>query len=121
MGEEPGMIIVSAELEFENQQDRDEAILKTTDIQMATRQEEAGCLAYCFAADPAIATRIQVYELWENSSSLAAHFQHPNYTAMVDALVNSKVVSSSNRAYLAEKQEPVYHPDGSAKSAFFEG
>ena len=114
------MIVVSAELEFETQQDRDHAIMATTIIQMATRKEEPGCHAYCFAADPSVPTRIQVYELWEDSASLVAHFKHPNYHAMVEALRGAKVVSSANRAYLVEREEPVYTAEGGAKSAFFE-
>ena len=70
------MIIVVAALEFASQADRDEAVRLTADVQRLTREEEPGCHDYCFAPDPAIATRMQVYELWEDSDSLAAHFQH---------------------------------------------
>ena len=48
------------------------------------RDEESGCLAYCFAADPSEPNHIQVYELWTDPESLAAHFDHPNYAAMVE-------------------------------------
>ena len=37
---------------------------------------------YCFAADPCQADLIQVYELWEDAPSLAAHFLHENYFNM---------------------------------------
>ena len=89
------MIIVVAALEFEDQASRDAAVEKTADIQMATRQEEAGCHAYCFAPDPSVPTRIQVYELWEDSDSLAAHFKHPNYDAMVAALSSACLLYTS--------------------------
>ena len=62
------MIIVVAALEFANQADRDEAVRLTADVQRLTREEEPGCHDYCFAPDPAIATRMQVYELWEDSA-----------------------------------------------------
>ncbi len=68
------MIIVVAALGFANQQDRDRAVALTADVQMATRVEERGCRDYCFAPDPSVPTRIQVYELWDDSDSLAAHF-----------------------------------------------
>ena len=58
------MIIISATLDFETEADRDKAVSLTKDIQMATRTEEEGCICYCFASDPAVANRIQVYELW---------------------------------------------------------
>ena len=95
------MIIVVAALEFENRQDRDKAVDATKDVQMATRVEEPGCQDYCFATDPAVATRIQVYELWEDSNSLAAHFQHPNYLKMVEVLNSAGITGSTNQAYLA--------------------
>jgi len=73
------MIIVVAALEFNSEADRDRAVELTRDVQMATRVEEPGCRDYCFAADPSVSTRVQVYELWDDSDSLAAHFTHPNY------------------------------------------
>ena len=48
------MIIVSATLDFESKEQRDRAIEITSDIQLATREEEEGCLSYCFAADPCV-------------------------------------------------------------------
>ena len=65
------MIIVVAALGFDNQADRDHAVELTREVQLATRNEEAGCHDYCFASDPSVPTRIQVYELWENSAALA--------------------------------------------------
>ena len=113
------MIIVVAALEFENQQDRDKAVELTADVQMATRVEESGCRDYCFAADPSVPTRIQVYELWEDSDSLATHFHHANYLKMVELLGSANIKESINQAYLAERGESVYGPDGEKKSAFF--
>ena len=112
------MIIVVAALGFDNQNDRDHAVELTKDVQMATRVEEPGCHAYCFAPDPSVPTRIQVYELWEDSDSLAAHFQHPNYLEMVELLGTANVKESINQAHLVERSEPVYGPNG-AKTAFF--
>lgn len=113
------MIIVVAALGFENQADRDHAVDLTKDVQLATRVEEAGCHDYCFAPDPSIPTRIQVYELWEDSESLVAHFKHPNYLKMVELLGNANVTESINQAYLTERQEPVYGPNGEKKEAYF--
>ena len=113
------MIIVVAALEFANQADRDAAIALTAELQLATRVEEAGCHDYCFAPDPAVPTRIQVYELWEDSATLAAHFDHPNYAAMVELLGQANVQSSTNQAYLIEHGEPVYGPNGEKKTEYF--
>jgi quinol monooxygenase YgiN len=113
------MIIVVAALEFENQSDRDKAVELTRDVQLATRVEEDGCHDYCFAPDPSIPNRVQVYELWQDSDSLAAHFKHPNYAKMVELLSNAGIKESINQAYLVEKGEPVYGPNGERKESFF--
>jgi quinol monooxygenase YgiN len=113
------MIIVVAALEFDNQTARDHAVTITTDVQLATRVEEAGCRDYCFAPDPSVPTRIQVYELWDDSDSLTAHFRHPNYHKMVELLSAAGIKQSINQAYLVERSEPVYGPNGEMKDAYF--
>jgi len=113
------MIVVVAALGFDNQQDRDRAVALTADVQLATRVEEPGCRDYCFAPDPAVPTRIQVFELWDDSDSLARHFKHKNYQRMVELLSAANVRQSINQAYLVERSEPVYGPNGERKTAFF--
>lgn len=113
------MIIVVAALEFENQADRDAAVELTKVNQLATRLEEEGCQDYCFAPDPSVPTRIQVYELWDSSETLAAHFTHPNYLKMVELLGQANIKESINQAYLVERGEPVYGPNGEKKTEFF--
>jgi quinol monooxygenase YgiN len=64
---------------------------------------------YCFAPDPAVPTEIQVYELWDEAASLEAHFTHPNYAAMVEALGSSGgLLDSINRQYVADDRGTVY-------------
>ena len=114
------MIIVVAALEFASEADRDRAVSLVADVQRLTREEEPGCHDYCFAPDPAIPTRLQVYELWEDSDSLAAHFHHPYYEQMASLLRGVGFVSSTNQAYLIERAEPVYTEDGEKKTGFFQ-
>ena len=90
-------------MEFASQSDRDEAVALVADVQRLTREEEPGCHDYCFAPDPAVPTRLQVYELWEDSDSLAAHFEHPYYEQMASLLRGVGFVSSTNQAYLIER------------------
>jgi quinol monooxygenase YgiN len=107
------MIIITATLSFETEADRDNAVALTADVQKATRDDEPGCLAYCFAADPAAPTHVQVYELWTDPENLRAHFDHPNYAKMVDVLRNcGGFVHSENRLYAAEDRGPVYDDNG---------
>ena len=103
------MIIVTATLSFETEADRDNAVALTAPVQQATRDDEAGCLAYCFGADPVEPTHVQVYELWTAADTLAAHFDHPNYARMVEALHNcGGFLKSENRLYAADDRGPVY-------------
>ena len=110
------MIIVTARLVFETQEHRDRATVASTEIQVKTREEEPGCLMYCFAPDPAVPTEIQVYELWETPQSLEAHFQHQNYADMVEALRSSGgLLDSINRQWVADDRGTVYGEDGSPR------
>lgn len=114
------MIIVVARITFPNQADRDRAVELSAPVQLATREQEPGCHAYCFAADPCDPIAIQVYELWEDGDSLAAHFDHPNYMAMVEVLTEVGFLESINRAHLSERNESVYSDAGEKKTAFFQ-
>lgn len=113
------MIIVSAYLDFANEEDRNRAVKGTTGPQMATRAEEPGCQAYCFAADPGIPNRIQVYELWDDEASLVAHFKHKNYSDMVEILGGVGITATENQMYLIDKHEPVYTDEGKPREKFF--
>lgn len=115
------MLVISAKLDFASQADRDKAIELVTPIQKATRDEEPGCIDYCFAPDPCYPNRIQVFEEWVDGPSLAAHFKHPNYDAMVEALGSVGIVGTSNKLYLIAKTEPVYGPDAERRETFFGG
>ncbi|MEM9042918.1 MAG: antibiotic biosynthesis monooxygenase [Actinomycetota bacterium] len=106
------MIIVTATLSFDTEAHRDAAVTASAPIQRATRDDEPGCLAYCFAADPAEPTHIQVYELWTDADRLAEHFDHPNYAAMVEVLGSSPgFLASDNRLWAADDRGPVYGDD----------
>jgi len=112
------MIIVTATLSFETEADRDNAVAKTSSVQLATRNDEDGCLAYCFAADPSVPEHIQVYELWTSTDALEAHFAHPNYADMVQVLHNcGGFVKSENRLYQATDCGPVYDDSGTFRKA----
>ncbi len=115
------MLLISAVLEFASESDRDRAIELTAPIQKATRDDEEGCVTYCFAPDPCHPTKIQVFEEWDNGAALAAHFKHPNYDAMVEALGSVGIVDTTNKLYLVAKTEPVYGPNAERREVFFDG
>lgn len=115
------MIIVTATLSFATEADRDAAVAATVEIQAATRDDEPGCLAYCFGPDPVEPKHVQVYELWTDAASLDAHFSHANYGAMVDALRGSGILASDNRLWLADDRGPVYDESGSFRRSAVDG
>ena len=115
------MIIISATLDYANQKDRDRAVAESAPVQQATRDDEPGCQAYCFAADPCVPTRIQVYELWDDGPTLAAHFRHQNYEDMKTVLNRHTIVGTANQMYLISAHEPVYSPEGLPRETFFDG
>jgi quinol monooxygenase YgiN len=93
------VITVTAKITFTSRSDRDRAVEVSTPNQQATRNEEDGYHAYCFSADPCDPVAVQVYELWEDSESLVAHFDHPNYVAMLEAFSGLGLVGRRNRRH----------------------
>ena len=87
----------------------------------AKRDEEPGCRAYVFAADPCVPGRIAVYELWEDEGSLAAHFKHRNYFNMRDMLGSVGLAGADNKKYRCDLAEPVYDTTGTPRADFFTG
>ena len=112
------MIIISAVLEFGTETERDAAARDSADLQRATREDEPGCLAYCFGVDPVEPTRIQVFEHWADAPSLEAHFVHENYTNMRTFLHSAGLAKSSAEKYRIDAVAPVYNADRKASAEF---
>ena len=113
------MIIIAGTIEFVDQAARDAVCEASVALQQAPRDEEPGCRAYCFAPDPAQPTVVQVYELWDDEASLAAHFQHENYFNMGKLLRESGMVGADNRKYRCDLSEPVYDTEHVPRADFF--
>lgn len=112
------LIAVEAALTLADPSRREPLLASTVDNQRATRQDEPGCVVYCFAADPVQPDLIQVYELWESEETLAAHLVHPNYFAMRELLAAGGIVSATSRKHLIAKSAPVYGPDFVPSASF---
>jgi quinol monooxygenase YgiN len=113
------MIIIAGTIDLADPSKRDEALRIAGPLQQKTRSEEPGCHAYVFAADPCVAGRIGVYELWQDEASLAAHFQHPNYLNMRTALGQIGLKGADNKKYRIDLSEPVYDPTMTPRADFF--
>lgn len=113
------VIVISAEIDLDPAQ-REACVAAAVPIQKATRDDEPGCLAYCFGPDPVIDGRIQVYELWADEASLALHFAHPNYLEMRTTLAKFGLRKAVSRKYLSVRDEPVYDSTHTPRADFFE-
>lgn len=102
------LIAVEAAITIADPSTREALIARTAPIQKATRDDEPGCLVYCFAADPCQPDLIQVYELWESEEALAAHLTHPNYKDMRAMLGKGGIVSAPSRKHRIDATAPVY-------------
>jgi len=91
---------------------RDELVARTVQLQQSTRDEEPGCLAYVFAADPVLPGRIHVYERWADEEALDAHFAHPNFTASRELLRSYPRVGSETKKHRVGAVAPVNTPEG---------
>jgi quinol monooxygenase YgiN len=112
------VIIIAGTIDLDAER-RDACVATSVPIQKATRDDEPGCLAYCFAPDPVVDGRIQVYELWTDQESLAAHFVHPNYLAMRQMFAEHGPITANNLKYRIDASEPVYDPSRTPRADFF--
>lgn len=112
------LIAVEAAITIADPSARQELLERSAPIQKATRDDEPGCVVYCFAADPCQDDLIQVYELWESEDALAAHFEHPNYLAMRTMLNDGGLVGAVSRKHRIDASAPVYGPDRTPSAAF---
>ena len=80
---------------------------------------EAGCRAYAWTADPAVAGRIHVFEQWDSTETLAAHFDGAPYRGMLAHLQGVGIIAAETRKYRVDLIEPVYDPEGRPRADFF--
>jgi quinol monooxygenase YgiN len=112
------LVLVEAAIVVGDPARRDETVASTASNQQATREDEPGCVVYCFAADPVRDDLIQVYELWESEDALQAHLEHPNYFAMRELLAVGGIVSADSRKHRIDRTAPVYDSDRKPSGRF---
>jgi quinol monooxygenase YgiN len=114
-----GQIIIAGTIDFPDRATRDGAVAAGLEYQRGTRDDEPGCLAYVFAADPIVEHRVQVYELWVDEASLAAHFRHPNYLEMGKLLRGFGITGTDILKHRTDLAEPVYDDTRTPRADFF--
>lgn len=112
------LIAVEAAIRIADPSTRQALVERSAPVQKATRDDEPGCIVYCFAPDPCEDDLIQVYELWESEEALQAHFAHPNYHDMRAMLGAGGLVSAVSRKHRIDASAPVYDEQHVATSSF---
>lgn len=112
------LIAVEAAITIADPSTREALIARSAPIQKATRDDEPGCLVYCFAADPCQENLIQVYELWESEAALAAHFLHQNYHDMRAMLGRGGLTGAVSRKHRIDASAPVYDANHMPNATF---
>ncbi|MGD9998493.1 MAG: putative quinol monooxygenase [Ilumatobacteraceae bacterium] len=112
------LIVVEAAIVVADPSTRDALVAASAPLQAATRSEEPGCVVYSFCADPVQPDLIQVYELWADEASLAAHFDHPNYHAMRSMLNDAGLASAVSRKHRVDATAAVYGADRRPTASF---
>ena len=113
------MIIIAGHLEYADQDARDTILAAGEALQQATLEDEPGCAAYCFSADPLVDTRVRVYELWDDQDSLSAHFEHQNYREMREVFHLFRRTGGEVKKYRCDLAEPVHDETGALRADFF--
>ncbi len=113
------VILIAGTVEFDPAQ-REAALRAASQLFAATRAQP-GCLDYVWSADPSSASRVYVYERWQDTECLAAHLAGPCYRGTLEALGRHGLRSANVAKYRVDKSEPVYDPQGKPRADFFTG
>ena len=113
------MIIITATFTLADPDKQNGAVAKAMPLQQATRDDEDGCHAYVFSPDPCESSRIVVFELWEDQSSLANHFDHQNYFNMGSMFGEVGLANAESRKWRVTATEPVYDETPRARADFY--
>ena len=111
------MIIIAGTVDVDP--DRRDAALEAGRPHMEATRQFPGCIDYVWSADLLVPGRIYVFERWESTDTLAAHFEGPYYVAMRDTIAAHGLRGADVLKYQADRSEPVYDPKGRPRADFF--
>ena len=113
-----GTIVIAGSIDVEPTV-RDELVAASVSFQESTRNDEPGCEAYVFTADPVVAGRIHVYEEWTSAADLDAHFAHPNFHGMRELIRRYPRIGGQTTKHHVDRSGPVSGPDGVASATYW--
>ena len=94
------MIVIGGYIDFASESDIGD-VLDAGRVMAAATLKEPGCIDYCFAVDITNATRIRVFEVWQDQAALDAHMKSAHMIAFMAALGAAKRTGASVSAYAA--------------------
>ena len=93
--------------------DLDEAV-RAGSVMAATRRAEPGCTDYRFAIDIDDPLVVRIFEHWEMSAALDAHFAAPHFSAFSEVMLGAVDVSAEYTRFEVSSSGPLF---GYRKSA----
>lgn len=99
-------------------ENRDKALAECAELMEKTREQD-GCMHYVWSADPTSATRIYVFERWENSETLSKHLAGAYYANMLGHMGSYNVHDIEVTKFKLAIEEPVYDPEGKPRGDFY--
>ncbi|MCB0110638.1 MAG: antibiotic biosynthesis monooxygenase [Caldilineaceae bacterium] len=93
------MIIIGGDMKIKVEH-RADAIAAFVAMQQASQAEE-GCITYVFSADLEAEDTIHLFEIWEDTETLAAHGQTAHMAAFREKMANYRISANIGR-YSAE-------------------
>jgi quinol monooxygenase YgiN len=88
------------------------SLLEAVAPHVAATRDEDGCIAYSLSADPVVAERVIVLEVWASTEQLAAHLTGPVIAALGAAIGPFRPTGSTLVKYRVDASAPLYGPDG---------
>ncbi len=70
-------------------------------------RKEPGCLTYAFSIDVNNPTMVRIFERWESSEALKAHFKMPHMAAFGEAVGKIQPKSIDLKVYEIDKEVPL--------------
>ncbi len=99
------MLIIAGTLDVAPEQ-RDQVLALAGPLMLATHAE-AGNHEYVFSADPLVAGRIRIFEIWESDDDLGTHFEQPHMKEWGAALGGFDIVGSDLTKHVIASSGPL--------------
>jgi quinol monooxygenase YgiN len=85
---------------------------------VAKTREEDGCVAYSLSADPVVAQRVVVLEIWATKDAVVTHMQTPTFAELGALMAAFKPTGASLNKYRVDASAPLYGATGAPSFDF---